>query len=131
MRSTQQRARHRQHGFSLLEVIVALAILGIGIVSVMQLFSGSLRTTARASNYTSGLIHARSILDEALAAREIDTIVTDYNFDNDYTGEVEIQKVGGSEEDTWLLYQITVTVRWPPQGMTRLSSKRFFHVQEE
>ncbi len=41
--------RKRERGFTLLEVLIALAILGVGIMAVMQLFPASLRQS-RAAN---------------------------------------------------------------------------------
>lgn len=40
-------------GFTLLEVLVAITILAVGIISIMQLFSGSLRQVRLASERTS------------------------------------------------------------------------------
>ena len=56
----------RSRGFSLLEVMVALAILGIALVAIFQLFSVNLRSTQKAEDYTKAIFYARSMLDEAL-----------------------------------------------------------------
>jgi len=41
--------RRQSQGFTLLEIAVALAILGIGVVTVMQIFQGSLRLQNKAA----------------------------------------------------------------------------------
>ena len=58
-------------GFTLLEVAVALAIVGMGIVTCLQLFSGSLRLQNRASRETRAVLHARAAMDALLFQREI------------------------------------------------------------
>ncbi len=54
-------------GFTLLEVAVALAILGVGIVSCLQIFAAALRLTDRATRETSAVREARTAMDALLA----------------------------------------------------------------
>jgi general secretion pathway protein I len=56
----------RQLGFTLLEVMVAVAVMSIGIVGALQLFSGSLRLVNEADRQTRALVLGRSLVDEAL-----------------------------------------------------------------
>jgi len=56
----------RARGFTLLEIAVALAIVGIGMVACMQVFSGSLRLQQRASRQTLAVLHARTEMDKLL-----------------------------------------------------------------
>jgi prepilin-type N-terminal cleavage/methylation domain-containing protein len=55
-----------QKGFTLLEIIIAVAILGIGVVMVMQLFSGGLRTARTSKEYTNAVIHAKIKMEEMI-----------------------------------------------------------------
>ncbi len=50
-------------GFTLLEVMIALAILAVGLVAVLELFAGSLRLTGKASHRTQAVIHAQNVMD--------------------------------------------------------------------
>lgn len=58
--------RAHRRGFTLLEVAIALAVLGVGIVSVMQIFSGALRVQDRASRQTRVVLAARAAMDSLL-----------------------------------------------------------------
>jgi prepilin-type N-terminal cleavage/methylation domain-containing protein len=57
-------------GFTLLEVAVALAILGVGVVTCLQIFSGSLRLQSRAARQSQAVVLARSAMDDLLTQRE-------------------------------------------------------------
>lgn len=54
-------------GFTLLEVMVAVAILAVGLVSLFQLFSGSLRSAKVSADYTKAVIGAQRKMDEILS----------------------------------------------------------------
>jgi len=62
----------RPRGFTLLEVAVALAILGAGVVTCLQIFTGSLRLQDRASRQLRVALAARSKMD-SLFAQELET----------------------------------------------------------
>jgi prepilin-type N-terminal cleavage/methylation domain-containing protein len=64
-------ARGRTGGFTLLEVAVALAILGVGIVSCLQIFGASLRMQDRSSRESRAVLHARAVMDALLFQPEV------------------------------------------------------------
>ena len=53
-----------EDGFSLLEVIVALAIMAMGFVTVLQLFSGSIRSVSMSEQYLKATTLAQSKMGE-------------------------------------------------------------------
>ena len=55
-------ARTRQHGFSLLEVLVAFAILSVSLGVLLQAFATGLRNAGMADDYTQATLYAESIL---------------------------------------------------------------------
>lgn len=60
--------RHcRARGFTLLEVLVAMTLVGIGLALAFTAMSGSARTEERLAVHTAALQLARAKLDEALA----------------------------------------------------------------
>lgn len=63
--------RPRSRGFTLLEVAVAMAILGIGVVTVLQIFQGALRLQMRAAQQSRVVLAARQKMD-ALLSEPID-----------------------------------------------------------
>lgn len=57
--------KHRKNqGFTLIEVIVSLAIIGVGIVAVLQLFSGGLRSIKVSDDYLRAAILAQNKMKE-------------------------------------------------------------------
>jgi prepilin-type N-terminal cleavage/methylation domain-containing protein len=58
-------------GFTLLEIAVALAILGVGVVTCLELFSASLRIQDRASRETRAVLAGRAAMDALLFQPEI------------------------------------------------------------
>src|SRR5262245_16832920 len=61
----------RPKGFTLLEIAVALAILGVGVVTCLEIFGGSLRLQERAAREPRCVLHARAAMDQLLFQREI------------------------------------------------------------
>ena len=60
------------NGFTLLEVVVAMAIVGLGVVTLLQLFSMGLRLGARSAARTEANTYARQVMDEVLARRTLE-----------------------------------------------------------
>jgi prepilin-type N-terminal cleavage/methylation domain-containing protein len=56
-------------GFTLLEVVIAMTIVGLGVVTLFEIFSLGMRLAARSSVQTEAISHGRHIMDEFLARR--------------------------------------------------------------
>ena len=61
------RDRRSQMGFSLIEVVVALAIVSLMLGTIYQVSNGAVRSTVRTDNYLRALAMAQSRLAEASA----------------------------------------------------------------
>jgi prepilin-type N-terminal cleavage/methylation domain-containing protein len=59
-------ARRRAAGFTLIEIAVSLAILGVGMVAIIQAFGGGLRLQGRASRQDRAVELARSAMDRLI-----------------------------------------------------------------
>ena len=117
----------REKGFSLFEVLIAVSILSISVVLIFQLFSMGLRSTKKAEHYTTALIIARSLMNEALSLSFIEDTHLSEDYKGGYTAERTIEEVSQDEEGTTRLYRITVVVKWPPSGRLQLTSMRILH----
>ncbi len=58
-------------GFTLLEIVVAMTIVGLGVVTLMEVFSLGLRLGARSAVHTEAGTYGRQIMDEVLARRNL------------------------------------------------------------
>lgn len=74
MRGLNRRARlsprGSARGFTLLETLVAIAILGVGITSVLQLMGASARTAVRTQTMTEAVFVAQELMEEMLTLDE-------------------------------------------------------------
>lgn len=64
----------RQAGFTLLEVLVATAILGSVFVAALSLLTQSLRNIQRMEPHQQALLHAREKMNEVLLREEMTEI---------------------------------------------------------
>ena len=90
--------RQGQSGFTLLEIAVALAILGAGVVTCLQVFSGSLRLQSRASRQTRVVLLARAAMDDLMVRHELENFTV--TLPTDTQGFTVVKDVGdaGAED---------------------------------
>ncbi|MBZ0155401.1 MAG: type II secretion system GspH family protein [Alphaproteobacteria bacterium] len=105
---------HRQRGFTLLEVLVALAVLGIALLVIIQLFSANMRSLSASEEYSAAVVRAEGIMREVLDDEDLAEKSWSFSTDDGYQVDVEIQK---QEEDRIAalpvqLLDISLTVRW-------------------
>jgi general secretion pathway protein I len=127
---TEFSALRHSKGFSLLEVMVAFAILSVAIVTIFQLYSTALRTTKKAADHTNAIFYARSMLDEAYSVTDPTELSSLLEFEEDFEGKREINIVSESEDSTTKLYEVTVTVTWPPAGSLVIKGLRTVYEAE-
>ena len=110
--------RAAEGGFTLLEVIVAMALFAAGIVVVLQLFSGALRLSAGSRDATASAIYARQRMEEALLVPNPVEGVEQGTFGDNYRWEVATSFVP-QEEGPCDEIQVRVAVRWDDGGDQR------------
>jgi general secretion pathway protein I len=81
---------HRARGFSLLEVIAAIAVLAITFAALMQVAGASLNLTARAGERTQAALWARSLLDSAYVIDTVREGTTQGRFDARYSWRLAV-----------------------------------------
>jgi general secretion pathway protein I len=109
----------RNRGFTLIEVIVAIAILAISLVMVMQLFSGGLRASRASCDYTRAIVHAKEKMEE-LSVEPVQVGMTRFRdsgeFEDGFIWESEVQpheELNKEFEDTGFnLLKIKIKVSW-------------------
>jgi len=117
--------RRGAHGFTLLEVAIALAILGVGVVTVLELFSAGLRMESGAAVRSRAVVYARGLLDQTMALPELRAGSDRGRFDDMYHWEVAVRQAPEYTEDPnkpqhdlaikseVVMYEIEVSVLWP------------------
>jgi prepilin-type N-terminal cleavage/methylation domain-containing protein len=95
-------------GFTLIEVIVALALLGITLASIMELFSSNLKASRRTTDYTEAFLLATTQMEMTLS-KKIESVKETNTF-GIYSVTKDIIPLE-IESDT-KKYEIIITVSW-------------------
>jgi len=105
------RRRRRQAGFSLLEVLLAAAVLATGVLVVSQGFSLGTKAAALGRQYTEGVLLAQNRLAELLLEDDLDVVDSEGEFG---TSALPGARWAFAAEDTETtgVVRVTVTVRW-------------------
>jgi general secretion pathway protein I len=102
----------RSGGFTLIEVIVAIAILSISLVMVMQLFSGGLRASRASCDYTRAVVHAKDKMEEL----SVEPVQDSGEFEDGFAWESDVQPYEELnkelEESDYNMLKIKVKVSW-------------------
>jgi general secretion pathway protein I len=103
-----------QGGFTLLEVLVALALLSITMAVILQLFSANLKGIAASDDYLNAVIKAESKLrdildDDKLTEKSLEDFTDEgYKIETVITGTADDR----TENLPVTLLEINLTVRW-------------------
>ena len=109
----------KSRGFTLIEIVVAMAILGVGLVVIIELFAGGLRLGRASEEYTKAAGYARMKLEEFAMTELIGEGIQQGQFDPEYRWQMEARKINvlPIEKTTDFkpaveLYQIRFSVLW-------------------
>ena len=126
-----------QHGFSLLEVLVALSIMALALGVLYQTQIGATRNLSQSIGMERASLHAQSILANATGlAADHDTL--EGNFDDGYRWQlaitpIELPPPPPAEQPLIAMLQLDLTVFWNDGGKERqlhLQSLSRPHVQK-
>ena len=101
-------------GFTLLEVLVALTLLGVAVTVILQLFSANLRSISASEEYVTGSLEAQAKMREVLEDKEISEGTRNGITDNGYRFQVSVSDslTERSESLSVKLMEIEVKVYW-------------------
>ena len=104
----------RRGGFTLLEVLVAIAILGIAITVVLQLFSANLRAISVSGDYVSAAIKAEAKMREILSDDKLSEKSSSETTDDGYRIDVSVTDALKERTDNLQvrILEIDLTVHW-------------------
>lgn len=109
-----------RRGFTLLEVVIAMAILGAGIAALLALFAGSLRLAGGARDTSAAAVYASQRLEEALLAPSPEEGEETGPFGEKYRWVTRTTVLPpGAEESPFRAVRIEVTVSWGDPGAER------------
>ena len=115
----------KNRGFSLLELIIAIAVLAIGLVGVLQIFPIGLRASQRAGMMTKAAFLAQNKIEDVKLAgidaiTELPPKIPLSGRDGDFEWAIKIDEIAPegveASED---MRKITVTLTWPERNTTR------------
>lgn len=102
-----------ESGFTLLEVMASLAILGIGILAVVNLFSGGLGLAGRSRDHTAMTMLAREKMYEAFLGTVLKEGITNGSANGmEWTVEVSPYDAAGLETSPGVrIFKVTANVK--------------------
>lgn len=100
-------------GFSLLEVVVAMAITGLGVVTLLEIFGMGLRLGSRSTARTEAVAASRQVFDRILLREEFADGREQGVFAEGYRWSLEIRPFDDEKSLSlsvpWKLKQVTLT----------------------
>lgn len=105
-----------QRGFTLLEVVVAMAIVGLGVVTLIEIFSLGLRLVARSSEKATAITYGRQVMDEVLIRRGVQEGGEEGSFGEKHRWRLQVKPLKGESKllssTAWELNEITLQMRY-------------------
>jgi len=104
-------------GFTLLEIIVALAILGVAFALAMELLGTGVRSAKASQDYTHAALLARQKMAEIAVTSSLTTAADGGDFGGGFRWASDVRPVADQDEDRPArLYQVRVRVTWPARA---------------
>ena len=130
--------RKKAPGFTLIEVVVAMAILSIGLVIIIELFGGGLRLGRVSEEYTKAAGYARIKIEEISLDKSLAEGVYQGEFDSNYRWQVEVKRVDlipPGKDITYrpsvALYRVRIDVLWRSGLKDRVASIESYRLLKE
>jgi len=107
-----------QYGFTLLEVLIAVMIMGLSITALLQQFSVALRAGSKTREVIKAVTHAREKIEELKTKKELSESTESGSFENGYEWETHVFPYEYPEEDDsyetlkYETFQLNSIVSW-------------------
>ncbi|MBI5638926.1 MAG: prepilin-type N-terminal cleavage/methylation domain-containing protein [Nitrospirae bacterium] len=104
----------RGAGFTLLEVLVSLAVMAIALVAIFELFSLNLRNIGASDDYVAAVIKAESKMRDIIDAGDLQERSWKETTEDGYIIEAAVQDTEGKRTENLplKLSEIRLTVKW-------------------
>ena len=115
----------KNRGFSLLELIIAIAVLAVGLVGVLQIFPIGLRASQRAGMMTKASFLAQNKIEDIKLAgfdaiTELPPKIPLSGEDGDFEWAIKIDDISlEGVESSDDMRKVVVTVTWPERNTTK------------
>jgi len=110
---------NNEKGFSLLEALIAITILGITLGIIMALFSGAMRSVGASEEYSQALFLARKGMEDTMLMEDIHLGTEEGDFSNGYIWERTVNPLEIFEDEEYLndnlpfrLYEAEIKIKW-------------------
>lgn len=107
-------------GFALLEVVVAMAIVGLGVVTLLEIFSHGLRLEAKSSMRTEATVYGRKVINELFIRHEIGDGKEEGIIEEKYQWRLKIDSFKDERADLalsgWELKEIILNMHYMDEG---------------
>jgi general secretion pathway protein I len=120
MRQAQLKHSRTEAGFTLFEVVVAIALLGLILATSFGLLGMGLRSMRAAREYTRAVLLARYKLQE-ISLRPPGLALADDGFEGDFRWSTEvIPQESGTEDGPAQLFRLRVRVSWAAKAKEKI-----------
>lgn len=99
-------------GFTLLEVLVAVSVLAVAVVTVLQIFAGSLRSVSLSGDYVDAVVLAQSRMRQVLSVQELSEDTWTETAGDGHEISVSVRKSPEPAIESFELYDIELSVLW-------------------
>lgn len=118
----------RQRGFTLIEIVVALSILGVGLIVIIELFAGGLRLGRTSEEFSKAVSLARMKLEEVSLNPVLQEGSESGEFDKDFRWQVAVDKINilpverpPEYQPLVEFYRVKVDVLWKSGSKERIT----------
>jgi prepilin-type N-terminal cleavage/methylation domain-containing protein len=121
-------------GFTLLEVVVAMAIVGLGVVTVIEIFSMGLRLETASAARTDAVAYSRQVMDTLLIRKSFDMRGDSGTIGRTHRWQADVQPIRDDTQlapPNWDINQITLRMRYPDGERDKLVEIKTLRIQKK